>query len=73
MSFYHDSGKLFGALQEREQLEVSVDGQRVALLDVNLKMVATDELRTKPVKIAAGQRLVSAAFLKRAEDRSRIS
>jgi Protein of unknown function (DUF1592)/Protein of unknown function (DUF1588)/Protein of unknown function (DUF1587)/Protein of unknown function (DUF1585)/Protein of unknown function (DUF1595)/Planctomycete cytochrome C len=67
MSFYHYSGKIFGSLQESEQLEVSVDGERVALLDVNLKMVATDELRTKPVKVGAGQRLVSASFVKRAE------
>jgi hypothetical protein len=67
MSFYHYNGKIFGSLQEREQLEVSVDGLRVALLDVNLKMPATDELRTPAVKVGAGQRLVSAAFIKRAE------
>ena len=67
MSFYHYSGKFFGALQDREQLEVSVDGKRVALLDVNLKMTATDELRTPPIKVGAGPRLVSAAFLKRSE------
>lgn len=65
MSFYHYSGKLFGALQEREQIEVSVDGERVALLDVNLKMTATDELRTLPIKVNAGPRLVSAAFIRR--------
>ena len=67
MAFYHYNGKIFGSLQDSEQIEVSVDGERVALLDVNLKMPATDETRTKPVKIAAGQRLVSAAFIKRAE------
>jgi hypothetical protein len=66
MSFYHYSGKFFGALQDREQIEVSVDGRRVALLDVNLKMTATDELRTPPIKVAAGARLVSAAFIARA-------
>jgi hypothetical protein len=67
MSFYHYSGKFFGALQDREQIEVSVDGRRVALLDVNLKMTATDELRTPPIKVAAGARLVSAAFIARAQ------
>ena len=67
MSFYHYSGKFFGALQDREQIEVSVDGRRVALLDVNLRMTATDELRTPPIKIAAGARLVSAAFIARAQ------
>jgi len=67
MAFYHYNGKIFGSLQDSEQIEVAIDGQRVALVDVNLKMPATDETRTKPVKVAAGQRLVSAAFIKRAE------
>jgi hypothetical protein len=64
MSFYHYSGKFFGALQDKEQLDVAVDGERVALLDVNLKMTATDELRTPPIKVKAGSRLVSVAFLR---------
>ena len=55
MAFYHYTGKIFGSLQDSEQIEVSVDGERVALLDVNLKMPATDELRTQPMKIAAGR------------------
>ena len=67
MTFYHYSGKFFGALQEREQIEVSVDGARVALLDVNLKMTVTDELRTPPVAVSAGPRLISAAFIRRAQ------
>jgi hypothetical protein len=67
MTFYHYSGKLFGALQEREQVEVAVDGERVALLDVNLKMTATDELRTPPISVRAGQRRVSAAFVRRTQ------
>ena len=46
MSFYNYSGRFFGALQDGEQLEVSLDGQRVALLDVNLRMAVEDELRT---------------------------
>jgi mono/diheme cytochrome c family protein len=66
MSFYHYNGKMFGALQEREQIEVSIDGVRVALLDINLRMGATDEVRTPPIKIKAGSRLVSAAFIRRA-------
>ena len=53
-------------MQEGEQIEVSVDGERVALLDINLRMGATDEVRTPPIKIKAGPRLVSAAFIRRA-------
>jgi hypothetical protein len=67
MAFYHYNGKIFGSLQDAEQIEVAVDGQRVALVDVNLKMPATDETRTKPITIAAGHRLVSASFITRAE------
>jgi len=67
MSFYHYSGKFFGALQEKEQLEVAVDGERVALLDVNLRMTATDELRTPPIKLTAGPKTVSVAFVRNAQ------
>jgi Protein of unknown function (DUF1592)/Protein of unknown function (DUF1588)/Protein of unknown function (DUF1587)/Protein of unknown function (DUF1585)/Protein of unknown function (DUF1595) len=66
MTFYNYSGKVFGSLQEGEKIEVSVDGERVALLDTNLK-IATDELRTPPIKVAAGPRMVSAAFLSQAQ------
>ena len=73
MSFYHYSGKFFGALQDREQIEVSVDGRRVALLDVNLKMTATDELRTPPIKVAAGAGWFPRRSLRERRDRFRIS
>ena len=56
MSFYHYSRQFFGALQDREQIEVSVDGARVALLDVNLRMAATDELRTQADQGRCGPR-----------------
>jgi len=66
MTFYNYSGKVFGSLQEGEKIEVAIDGERVALLDTNLK-IATDELRTPPIKVAAGPRMVSAAFLRQAQ------
>jgi mono/diheme cytochrome c family protein len=66
MSFYHYNGKMFGALQDKEQIEVSVDGARVALLAINLRQGATDEVRTPPIKIKAGSRMVAAAFIRRA-------
>ena len=67
LSFYHDNGGLLmGKLQRGEQIELAVDGERVALLDINPGMLDTEELRTPPIRIAAGTKLVSASFLERA-------
>ena len=69
MSFYYASiGPLFGdnLAAEGEQIEIAVDGARVALLDIDRKMKTTDDLRTPPVRIAAGPHRVSAAFIERA-------
>jgi hypothetical protein len=77
---YAALGGLFGrtpllAMGFKEQVDVSVDGQRVALLDVSPAMTETDfgqnkgqngmELRTEPIHIAAGPHRISAAFLQR--------
>ncbi len=79
MSFYHETtGALYGngraALHTAgapEQVEVSVDGVRVALLDVDRWMNSSDpdgvNLRTEPVAITAGPHPVSAAFVRRFE------
>src|SRR5437870_5358906 len=56
-----------------EQVEVSVNGERVALLDVSPRMSETDqqnglnglELKTPPIHITAGSQRVSAAFIQR--------
>jgi Protein of unknown function (DUF1592)/Protein of unknown function (DUF1588)/Protein of unknown function (DUF1585)/Protein of unknown function (DUF1587)/Protein of unknown function (DUF1595) len=56
-----------------EQVEVSVNGERVALLDVSPRMSETDqqnglnglELKTPPIHITAGPQRVSAAFIQR--------
>ena len=68
MSFYYASiGPLFGdnIPAAGEQIEVAVDGVRVALLDIDRKMKTTDDLRTPPVRIAAGPHTISAAFIER--------
>ncbi len=77
---YAALGGLFGrtpllAMGFTEQVDVSVDGQRVALLDVSPAMTETDfgqnkgqngmELRTAPIHIAAGPHRISAAFIQR--------
>jgi mono/diheme cytochrome c family protein len=54
----------------KEQIEVSVNGERAALLDLNVRMSETDpknslEIRTPPIHISAGPQRVSAAFIQR--------
>ncbi|MCC7179666.1 MAG: DUF1592 domain-containing protein [Acidobacteria bacterium] len=63
-------GFLFGGPTTGEQLEVSIDGERVALLDVNPRMADMSgglSLRTPPIHITAGAHRVTAAFLQRFE------
>jgi len=53
-----------------EQVEISVNGERVALFDLNTRMSETDpknslELQTPPVHIKAGPQRVTAAFVQR--------
>jgi hypothetical protein len=63
-------GFLFGAPSTGEQMEVSIDGERVALLDVNPKMADMSggmSLKTPPIHISAGAHRVTAAFLQRFE------
>jgi hypothetical protein len=52
----------------KEQVEVSINGERVALLDLNTRMSETDpnnglEIKTPPVHIKAGPQRVTAAFI----------
>jgi mono/diheme cytochrome c family protein len=61
-------GFLFGGPYTGEQMEVSVDGERVALLDVNPKMADMSggmSLKTPAVHITAGPHRVTAAFIQR--------
>ena len=68
LSFYYSSiGPVFGdnIPAEGEQIEIAVNGERVALLDFDRKMKTTDDLRTKPIRIVAGPQTISAAFIQR--------
>jgi hypothetical protein len=79
VSFYHETtGALYGngraALHTAaapEQVEISIDGDRAALLDIDRWMSTSDpdgvNLRTEPIAITAGPHRVSAAFIRRFE------
>ncbi|MFN8060176.1 MAG: DUF1592 domain-containing protein [Vicinamibacterales bacterium] len=79
VDFFHETtGALYGngraALHTAaapEQLEISVDGERRALLDIDRWMNVSDpdgvNLRTEPIAIGAGPHRVSAAFIRRLE------
>jgi len=68
------TGELFGntmlsITRKDEPIEISVNGERVAVLEVNPKMSEADKngltLETPPVYIQAGPQRISAAFLQR--------
>jgi hypothetical protein len=65
------TGQLYGAPAKGEQIEISIEGERVALLDVDPMMDESDpngmNLESPPVFVKAGPRRVSAAFLQRFE------
>ncbi|HEY9126437.1 MAG TPA: DUF1592 domain-containing protein, partial [Acidobacteriaceae bacterium] len=69
IAFYtHQQGYLFGQTQAKgQQLQIAINGEPVAVVDVDPKFKDTDDLRTPPVAIKAGQQLVSAAFLKKSD------
>jgi hypothetical protein len=51
-----------------EQIEISIDGERVAMLDVDRLMDADNEyLQSDPVWVQAGPRRLTAAFVKKME------
>ena len=67
IKLYHlSTGPLFGQTSPGEQLEVAINGERVALLDINPNMKPADDLRTPPIKVQAGPQRVSSAFIQRA-------
>jgi mono/diheme cytochrome c family protein len=79
VSFYHETtGALYGngraALHTAaapEQVEIAIDGARVAVLDLDRWMNSADpdgvNLRSEPIAITAGPHTVSAAFITRFE------
>jgi mono/diheme cytochrome c family protein len=60
------TGQLFGSTVRGETIEVSIDGERVALVEINPRMSESDpngmNLVTPRVSVKAGARRVSAAF-----------
>ena len=55
---------LFGSTAAGEQLEIAVDGTRVALFPINPLMKGVDnDLETQRVKVEAGPHTISAAFV----------
>ena len=69
LSFYHSlDGPLFGKiLGKGQQIEVSLDGARVKLFDIDPKMTKWDEMQTPSTKVPAGPHRVTAAFLEKFE------
>jgi hypothetical protein len=79
VSFFHETtGALYGngraalhTADAPEQIEISIDGGRVALIDIDRWMNTSDpdgvNLRTGPIVVAAGPHRVSAAFIARLE------
>ena len=79
VSFHHETtGELFGSgrgalhtTEHPEQIEISIDGERVALLDIDRWMHVSDpdgvNLRTGPIRVTAGPHRVSAVFIRHLE------
>jgi hypothetical protein len=65
--YYSPTGPLFGVNQGKgQQIEVAVNGERVALLEINPAMtLAKDGIKTPPVKVKAGPQRVSASFIRK--------
>ena len=65
------TGQLYGSTTRGEQIEISVNGVRKALLDINPRMSEADpqgiSIQTDPITVSAGPQRVSAAFIARAE------
>ena len=63
-------GVLFGGPNDGEQVEISVDGERKALMKIDPKMAETTtglSLKTGQIHITAGEHRVTAAFIQRFE------
>jgi hypothetical protein len=72
MAFEHTTtGGFFGGTTSGEQIELSIDGERVQLLEVDRWMDVSDpngaNMRSDPVFVRAGPHRVTAAFLRRSE------
>jgi hypothetical protein len=63
------TGQLFGSTVRGELLEVSIDGERAAVLEINPRMSEADKtgmnITTGPIHVKAGTHRVAAAFVAR--------
>ncbi|MEO7134923.1 MAG: DUF1592 domain-containing protein, partial [Vicinamibacterales bacterium] len=63
------TGQLFGSTVKGELLEVSIDGERAAVLEINPRMSEADpngmNITTPRIHVKAGTRRLSAAFVQR--------
>ena len=63
------TGQLFGSTVRGELIEVSIDGERVAVLEINPRMSEADangmNITTPRIHVKAGTQRVSAAFIQR--------
>lgn len=63
-------GVLFGGPNQGEQIEISVDGERKALMNIDPRMAETTtglSLKTPMIHVSAGEHRVTAAFIQRFE------
>jgi hypothetical protein len=71
MDFFAEPlGLLFGSTAPNERIEVSIDGERVAVFDIDPRMSEEKTgltLKTSPTRVTAGSHRVAAAFLQRFE------
>ena len=66
--YYSIDGPLFGkSMGKGQQIEVSVNGDQVALFDIDPKRTKWEDLQTMPIKVKAGPQRVSAAFIQKFE------
>lgn len=65
------TGQLYGSTSPNEQLEISVNGERVAVLNVDRWATESDptglRMETPPIHVTAGQHEVAAAFVQKIE------
>ena len=65
------TGQLYGSAVRGEQIEVSVNGARAALIEINQRMSESDpngmNVQTPPIAIKAGPQRISAAFIQRTD------
>ena len=68
LSFYYSSiGPVFGDNKPSEgsQIEIAVNGERVALLKFDGKMKVSDIIKTPAIKIKSGPQTITAAFIEK--------